>query len=169
MADESTDVSAARGDQLPRRDAVAAPPPTQRVQFVPFDQTADSVAASQRPGSRQRPGVPRGRRMRPTAPVAEPVDHVEEQHSYWSTDALFAESRRVEDLVEHRTDAELLVELELEPRASSTDIARAQRRLALAHHPDRWATHATAIREHHEDRMRRVNQVVAELRKRDLA
>lgn len=173
MAGDTTKARWERDATLPRRERVAA---TDEPADAPAD-APPTIAERQPDGGRDerssgqsRPsGVPRGRGMRPPRDDGA-TESRSTDHDYWSADALFSESRRIEAelevLVEHRTDAELLEELELDPAAEALAIGRAQRQLALRHHPDRWATYATAIIEEHEGKMRRVNQVVAELRSR---
>lgn len=95
----------------------------------------------------------------------------ESQHSvYWTTEALFEESRRLEsdrsDIGELITDSELLAELFLPHDADARSIATALRNLAKAHHPDRWATAPEDVRQQHAERMLRINEVVADLRAR---
>jgi DnaJ-domain-containing protein 1 len=81
--------------------------------------------------------------------------------SYWSTDALFEESRRVEDdEILSRPNPwrvmELLATLDLREGASTTEIGEAYRRLAKKHHPDRFVNAEPAIQEFHAEKMRDV-------------
>lgn len=78
---------------------------------------------------------------------------------YWTTDFLFAESRRLED--EHggalETRADLLRILELPPDATGSVIQRQYRRLAKRHHPDRFPDADEATREAHAEQMHRIS------------
>jgi len=81
--------------------------------------------------------------------------------SYWSTDALFEESRRVEDdEILSRPNPwrviELLATLDLREGASTTEIGEAYRRLAKQHHPDRFVDAEPAIQAFHAEKMRNV-------------
>ena len=81
--------------------------------------------------------------------------------SYWTTDALFEESRRVEDdEILSRPNpwrvAELLATLDLREGASTSEIGEAYRRLAKKHHPDRFLDAEPAIQEFHAEKMRDV-------------
>lgn len=82
--------------------------------------------------------------------------------SYWTTDALFEESRRVED--EEILDRpnpwrikELFAVLDLRDDASPGEVGKAYHRLAKEHHPDRYVEADDETREFHADRMRSIN------------
>lgn len=81
--------------------------------------------------------------------------------TYWSTDALFAESQRVDDEEQrvrpdpHRVQ-ELLAVLELQGTPSPDAIADAYRRLAKVHHPDRFVQADEATQAAHAVRMREI-------------
>ena len=93
--------------------------------------------------------------------------------TYWTTDALFAESRRVE---EHevgpqpgaRPDpaavTELLAVLDLRDGADPDQLTAAFRRLAKEHHPDRYVHADEATRRFHEERMLEINRAYRRLR-----
>lgn len=81
--------------------------------------------------------------------------------TYWNSETLFEESRRVdqEELLERPNPwrvTELLAVLDLREGASPTEIGDAYRRLAKIHHPDRFVEADAAIRELHEQKMREV-------------
>jgi hypothetical protein len=89
--------------------------------------------------------------------------------SYWSTDALFAESKRIEE--DHQTRpssdshrGELLSILGLGAEASANDAQQAFKKLVKEHHPDRWMHADPVLRERHADRMRQVNSAWQALR-----
>ncbi len=79
--------------------------------------------------------------------------------SHWSTNALFEESRRVEDEERHGGRAnpwrvtELLAVLDLREGATASDINTAYRRLAKGHHPDRFVEADADVQEFHADKM----------------
>jgi DnaJ-domain-containing protein 1 len=89
--------------------------------------------------------------------------------SYWTTDALFAESRQVErDEAGTRANPwrvrELLAVLDLRDGASADEIGSAYRRLAKLHHPDRFIDADEATQEFHADRMRSIIEAYRALR-----
>ena len=89
--------------------------------------------------------------------------------TYWTTDALFAESRRVEEqeLVGRPDPAvvrELLAVLDLRDGADPDQLTAAYRRLAKEHHPDRFVHADDATRRFHEERMLEVNRAYRHLR-----
>lgn len=93
--------------------------------------------------------------------------------TYWTTDALFEESRRVdgEEQLSRPDPArvqELLAVLELEGRPSSDAIADAYRRLAKTHHPDRFALADEATQIRHAARMRAVIDAYSALKTLEL-
>jgi DnaJ-domain-containing protein 1 len=96
------------------------------------------------------------------------------QPTYWTTDALFAESVRVaEDQSAAdstgRKVAELLAVLQLPATATPEQVGDAYRRLAKAHHPDRFIDADAATQRLHDDQMRRVNQAYRALKQLDRA
>ena len=89
--------------------------------------------------------------------------------TYWTTDALFAESRRVEEQeLVGRPDPmavrELLAVLDLRDGADPDQLTAAYRRLAKEHHPDRFVHADEATRRFHEERMLEVNRAYRHLR-----
>ena len=83
--------------------------------------------------------------------------------SNWSTDALFEESRRVEDdelHSDHRPNPwrvqELLAVLDLREGATAAEVGDAYRRLAKAHHPDRFVEADDDVQEYHAHKMREI-------------
>jgi DnaJ-domain-containing protein 1 len=92
-----------------------------------------------------------------------------ESESYWTTDALFAESRQVErDEAGIRPNPwrvqELLAVLDLRDGATADEIGSAYRRLAKVHHPDRFVEADVATQEFHADRMRAIIEAYRALR-----
>jgi len=78
--------------------------------------------------------------------------------SYWTTDALFEESRRLEHEELHTRPnpwrvQELLAVLDLRTGATPTDIGDAYRKLAKLHHPDRFAQADEETQRLHADKM----------------
>ena len=83
--------------------------------------------------------------------------------SNWSTDALFEESRRVEDDELHDGQRpnpwrvqELLAVLDLREGATAAEVGDAYRRLAKVHHPDRFVEADLDIQEFHAHKMREI-------------
>lgn len=82
--------------------------------------------------------------------------------SHWSTDALFEESRRVEDDERHADRPnpwrvnELLAVLDLREGATVSDVNAAYRRLAKGHHPDRFVEADAEVQELHAEKMREI-------------
>jgi DnaJ-domain-containing protein 1 len=82
--------------------------------------------------------------------------------SNWSTDALFEESRRVEDDERHSRRPnpwrvqELLAVLDLREGATAAEVGMAYRRLAKVHHPDRFVEADLDIQEFHAHKMREI-------------
>ncbi|MEZ5141128.1 MAG: J domain-containing protein [Acidimicrobiales bacterium] len=94
--------------------------------------------------------------------------------TYWTTDAVFAEGRRVADNeVPARPNPwrvqELLEVLDLRDDATPADVNHAYRRLAKQHHPDRYVEADDEIRRFHEERMAVINQAYATLRQLERA
>lgn len=78
--------------------------------------------------------------------------------SYWTTDALFEESRRLEHEELHDRPnpwrvQELLAVLDLRTGATPTDIGDAYRKLAKQHHPDRFVQADEETQRFHADKM----------------
>jgi len=97
-----------------------------------------------------------------------------EPTTYWTTDALYAESRRVdeEELTERPNPwrvGELLAVLDLREGASSTEVALAYKHLAKAHHPDRYVAADEATQLFHSERMMSINKAYRALRQLELA
>jgi hypothetical protein len=110
--------------------------------------------------------------MTGTNPAGEPVDA--ESASYWTTDALFAESRRIEE--EPAADRpnpwrvkELYAVLDLDDNATPREVGSAYKRLAKEHHPDRFVGADPATQEHHAERMRNINRAYRSLKQLELA
>jgi hypothetical protein len=83
--------------------------------------------------------------------------------SNWSTDALFEESRRVEDDERHSLRRpnpwrvqELLAVLDLREGATAAEVGNAYRRLAKVHHPDHFVEADADIQEYHAHKMREI-------------
>jgi hypothetical protein len=104
--------------------------------------------------------------------AAEPAPPAPSSAAYWSSDALFEESRRLEQ-EEAPTAAnpgrtgELLAELDLRPGATPAEIAVAYRRLAKQHHPDRFVNADPGTEAFHAARMRRIIDAYQLLRHRE--
>lgn len=82
--------------------------------------------------------------------------------NYWTTEALYDESRRVqaEELGSGspgHSNRELLALFNLTEKASAADITDAYRRLAKLHHPDRYVEADRETQDHHADQMQRIN------------
>lgn len=97
-----------------------------------------------------------------------------DQPTYWSTEAVFAEAKRVADNeVPVRPNAgrihELLEVFDLRDDASPTDVNHAYRRLAKEHHPDRYVDADEDVRRFHEERMADINQAYSALRQLERA
>ncbi len=88
---------------------------------------------------------------------------------HWSTDALYAESRLVE---EQETISrpnpwrtrELLSTLDLTEGASLDEVSHAYRRLAKTHHPDRFVGASAEVRDFHAKRMLDINAAYSSLK-----
>jgi hypothetical protein len=83
--------------------------------------------------------------------------------SNWSTDALFEESRRVEDDERYSVKRpnpwrvqELLAVLDLREGATAAEVGNAYRRLAKVHHPDHFVEADADIQEYHAHKMREI-------------
>ncbi|MCX7621261.1 MAG: J domain-containing protein [Acidimicrobiales bacterium] len=97
-----------------------------------------------------------------------------QEASYWTTDALFEESRRIqENELSSRPDParvqELLSELDLRGNATAEEIGSAYRRLAKQHHPDRYAAADEATQRFHAERMAAINRAYRALKDLQLA
>ncbi|MBI2705111.1 MAG: J domain-containing protein [Actinobacteria bacterium] len=108
------------------------------------------------------------------ADCAPPAEPTAAEPSYWSTDALYAESARVRDHEQAephtRWDAEarkseLADALGMHGEINLTTASEAFRRLAKLHHPDRYTTADESIRDHHAAEMMKVNGAYAALKK----
>lgn len=79
--------------------------------------------------------------------------------TYWSSDALYEESRRLEsDLTKAvQTRVELLAVLGLSGTATEDDVHRQYRTLAKEHHPDRFPDADESTRDWHAEQMHRIN------------
>jgi DnaJ-domain-containing protein 1 len=97
-----------------------------------------------------------------------------EPGNYWTADALYAESRRVEDdeLAERPNPwrvRELYATLDLDDNATPREVGNAYKRLAKQHHPDRYVGADPATQEHHAERMRDINHAYRSLKELELA
>lgn len=89
--------------------------------------------------------------------------------TYWTTDALYAESKRVQETeVSARPDPsqlrDLLAVLDLAHDASPAEVGQAYKRLAKAHHPDRFAATDPDTQRQHAERMADINQAYKTLK-----
>lgn len=96
------------------------------------------------------------------------------QASYWTTDALFEESQRVqENELGNRPDParvqQLLSELDLRGEVTPDDVGAAYRRLAKQHHPDRYADADEETQRIHAERMAAINRAYRALKELELA
>jgi DnaJ-domain-containing protein 1 len=92
-----------------------------------------------------------------------------EPTSYWTTDALFEESRQVAEderltarTVEARTA--LLATFGLSPSATPSEVTQAFHELAKLHHPDRYALASPEVQAHHSEAMIRINDAYKALK-----
>jgi hypothetical protein len=83
--------------------------------------------------------------------------------SNWSTDALFEESRRIEEDERYSVRRpnpwrvqELLAVLDLREGATAAEVGNAYRRLAKVHHPDHFVEADADIQEYHAQKMREI-------------
>lgn len=88
---------------------------------------------------------------------------------YWSTDALFADSRRAsEDELSRRPDPatvqELLAVLDLRDGADPDQLAAAYKRLAKQHHPDRFVGADPETQQAHAEQMLEINRAYRHLK-----
>ncbi len=89
--------------------------------------------------------------------------------THWSTDALFAESRLVEEKESvsrpnpWRT-RQLLSTLDLTEGASLDEVSLAYRRLAKTHHPDRYVGASEEVRDFHAKKMLDINAAYSSLK-----
>ena len=107
-----------------------------------------------------------------TASTDEPAPAPTSAH--WTTEAVFAESRRLEEAEtwerpDPRRAAELLAVLGLQSDATALQVGDAYRRLAKKHHPDRFAAAEAEVQDEHADRMAEINRAYAALKKIDRA
>lgn len=82
--------------------------------------------------------------------------------TYWTTEALFAESRAVEEDWDQAgrsaaQKAQLLAVLGLDDTASTSDAQARFKQLVKQHHPDRWVHAEPVLRERHAEQMQRIN------------
>ncbi len=94
--------------------------------------------------------------------------------AHWTTEAVFAESRRLEEAEtwerpDPRRAAELLAVLGLQGDATALQVGDAYRQLAKKHHPDRFAAAEADVQAEHADRMAEINRAYAALKKIDRA
>ncbi len=89
--------------------------------------------------------------------------------TYWTADALFADSKMVEqeELTERPNPwraRELLSMLDLDANAEASEIGEAYRKLAKAHHPDRFVTADPETQQFHADKMTTINKAYRALK-----
>jgi DnaJ-domain-containing protein 1 len=97
-----------------------------------------------------------------------------ERVSYWTTDALFEDSKRAEDDdLANRPNPwrvrELYATLDLDDSATPREVGSAYKRLAKEHHPDRYVTADPETQEHHAEKMRDINHAYRSLKELELA
>ncbi|MBI2705612.1 MAG: J domain-containing protein [Actinobacteria bacterium] len=93
----------------------------------------------------------------------------QERSTYWTSEAVYAESRRVEEEeITTRPNPwkvqELLAVFELDAAADARDIGDAYRRLAKRHHPDRYVSADVETQQHHADKMASINKAYKALK-----
>ena len=106
-------------------------------------------------------------RRRPAAGTADAAPGAGATAGYWSSEALFADSRRLEQEEPRQNPwrvRELLAVFDLNEGATPAEIGTAYRRLAKQHHPDRYVSADPDTQEFHADRMRRIIDAYHELR-----
>jgi DnaJ-domain-containing protein 1 len=106
------------------------------------------------------------RLRQPPVPVT-PEPAATSTAGYWSSETLFADSRRLaEDSGRPNPwrTSELLQVLDLREGATPTDVGAAYRRLAKDHHPDRFVEADPAIQAFHAERMLQIIEAYRELR-----
>jgi hypothetical protein len=112
-------------------------------------------------------------RLRDKKAAADAAEAPPSTAGYWSAEALFADSRRVEQ-EENRSSAnpwrvrELLAALDLRDGATTAEIGSAYRRLAKQHHPDRYVEADPDTQEFHAGEMRRIIDAYKALRELEL-
>lgn len=92
-----------------------------------------------------------------------------DERTYWTTDALFADSKRVEeDEIASRPNPwrvqELLSVFELQADADAHEVGDAYRRLAKQHHPDRYVAADPATQQFHAEQMMSINKAYRALK-----
>jgi hypothetical protein len=93
----------------------------------------------------------------------------EQPSTYWSSDALFEESRHVaeDERLSANTAASrtaLLATFGLGPSATLHDVTQAFHDLAKLHHPDRYAQASPEVQAHHSEAMIKINQAYKALK-----
>ena len=95
-------------------------------------------------------------------------------NAHWSADALFAESQRLDE--EERYDrpnpwrvGELLAEFDLREDATPAEVTSAYKRLAKAHHPDRYVAADGATQQEHGARRAAINRAYRALKQLERA
>jgi DnaJ-domain-containing protein 1 len=117
----------------------------------------------------------REKRQKVREAINESTAHAgEERTSYWTADALYADSQRVEqDDLANRPNPwrvkELFATLDLEDGATRHEVGSAYKRLAKQHHPDRYVTADPETQELHAEKMRDINQAYRSLKELELA
>jgi len=89
--------------------------------------------------------------------------------TYWSSDALYEESRHVaeeERLTANTTESRnaLLASFGLGPSATPHDVTQAFKQLAKLHHPDRYVSSSPEVQAHHSEAMTRINSAYRALK-----
>jgi len=110
----------------------------------------------------------RMRQRRCPGTAAEPAtDAAASTAGYWSSEALFADSRRLEQ-EEPRENPwrvrQLLAVFDLAEGATPAEVGSAYRRLAKQHHPDRYISADPDTQAFHAEHMRRIIDAYHELR-----
>jgi DnaJ-domain-containing protein 1 len=115
----------------------------------------------------------RMRQRRPsTGEAGQPADGPAATANYWSCEALFAESRRLEEEEPRQNPwrvRELLAVFDLTEGATPAELGTAYRRLAKQHHPDRYVSADPHTQAFHAEHMRRIIDAYRELRDRQNA
>src|SRR3954466_1574646 len=86
---------------------------------------------------------------------------------YWSSEALFADSRRLEEEEPRQNPwrvRQLLAVFDLTEGATPAELGTAYRRLAKQHHPDRYVSADPDTQAFHADRMRHIIDAYRELK-----
>jgi DnaJ-domain-containing protein 1 len=93
----------------------------------------------------------------------------QDEATYWSTDALFADSKQIEEEeLLNRPNPwrihELLAILELKDDAEPRQVGDAYRKLAKEHHPDRYVSADEETQQFHAEKMASINKAYRALK-----